>query len=113
MSISMYQSKVGRLRSEIATLSKKLAREQEKEAKKNRDLTRTERSAAKSTSASILRTKVNKADSLRRELAKIQKTTSDLQGKIASKTKELHVTQQRLQKLEVRQDKKRRAEELK
>lgn len=46
-------------------------------------------------------------------MAKIQKDASSLQGNLASKSKELHVAQRRLQKEQARQDKKRRVEELK
>jgi hypothetical protein len=112
MSVSIYQSRANRLRSDIASLSKKLAAERAKEAEKNKNLTNTERAITKSTSQSTLRIKTNRANSLRRELAKIQKTTSDLQKKIASKTKDLHVTEQRMQKIQEREDKQRRAEEL-
>ncbi len=113
MSVSIYQNKVAKLTADIASLSKKLAAERDKEARKSSEITRIERSITKNTSQSSLRTKRTKTDRLGRELAKIQKNASDLQGNIASKSKELHVAQQRLQKEEARQDKKRRTEELK
>lgn len=112
MSVSVYQNKVAKLTSDIAALSKKLASERDKEAKKSSELTQTEQSINKSTSQSSLRTKVTKADRLRKELAKIQKNASDLQGNIARKNKELNVAQQRLHQEEAKQDKKRRVEEL-
>ena len=112
MSVSMYQNKVARLTADISSLNKKLAAERDKEAKKNRELTQIQRSAAKSTSPSSLRTKENRTARLRQELAKVQKNASDLQGKIASKTKELHLAQQRLQKEATKQEKRRRTEEL-
>lgn len=112
MSVSMYQNKVTKLTADISSLNRKLATEQDKEAKKNLELTQTERSIAKSTTRSGLRMKENKANRLRQELAKVQKNTSSLQSKIASKTKELYLTQQRLQRETAKQDKKRRTEEL-
>ncbi len=112
MSVSVYQNKVAKLTSDISALSKKLASERDKEAKKSSELTQTEQSINKSTSQSSLRTKVTKADRLRKELAKIQKNASDLQGNIARKSKELNVAQQRLHQEEAKQDKKRRVEEL-
>lgn len=112
MSLSTYQNKVAKLTEDISSLSKKLASERDKEAKKSSELTRTERSITKSASHSSLRTKITKADRLRREIAKIQKNASDLQGRIARKNKELQVAQQRLSKEETKQDKKRRGEEL-
>lgn len=111
--MSIYQNKVAKLTADVASLSKKLAAERAREAKKSSEITRTERSITKNTSQPSLRTKRARADRLRRELAKIQKDASGLQGNIASKSKELHVAQQRLQKEEARQDKKRRVEELK
>lgn len=112
MSVSIYQNKVAKLTTDIASLSKKLTAERGKEARKGGEITRIERSITKSTSPSSLRTKKNNADRLRQELAEVQNNASALQGKIANKTKELHIAQQRLQKEEARQDKKRRAEEL-
>ncbi len=112
ISVSIYQNKVAKLTADISSLSKQLAAERGKEAKKSSELSRTERSITKGISSPGLRTKKSKADRLRQELAKIQKNASDLQGKIASKTKALHIAQQRLQKEEARQDKIRRAEEL-
>lgn len=112
MSVFTYKNKVAKLTEDISSLSKKLASERDKEAKKGIELTRTERSITKSTSHSSLRTKITKADRLRREIVKIQKNASDLQGRIARKNKELQVAQQRLSKEETKQDKKRREEEL-
>lgn len=112
MSVSTYQNKVAKLTADIASLSKKLTAERDKETKRSNELARTERNITRSTSRSSLSMKENKVNRLRQELAKIQKNASSLQGKLASKTKELHVAQQRLQKEEIKQDKKRRAEEL-
>lgn len=112
MSVSMYQSRVTKLTADIANLSKKLAAERNKEATKSGEITRTERSITKSTTQSTLRMKKSKIDRLRKEIAKIQKNASDLQGKIARKNKELQVAQQRLHREDTKQDKKRRAEEL-
>lgn len=112
MSVPIYQGKVTKLTDDIASLSKKLAAERDKEVKKSSDLNRTERSISKSTSPSSLRTKTTKADRLRKEIVKIQKNASDLQGRIARKSKELQVAQQRLSKEEDKQTKKRRTEEL-
>ncbi len=109
----MYQNKVARLAADISSLSKRLAAERDKEARKNRDLNQVQRSVTKSTSPSSLRAKENRANRLRQELAKIQKNASGLQGRIASKTKELHLAQQRLQKEAVKQEERRRTEELK
>ena len=109
----MYQNKVARLTADISFLSKRLAAERDKEARKNRDLNQVQRSVTKSTSPSSLRAKENRANRLRQELAKIQKNASGLQGRIASKTKELFLAQQRLQKEAEKQEKRRRTEELK
>lgn len=112
MSVSMYQSRVERLTSDIASLNKKLVAERDKEVKKNNEITRIERSITKSVSQSSLRTKKAKADRLSRELVKIQKSASELQGRLAKKSKELNVAQQRLHREEAKQVKMRRTEEI-
>lgn len=57
MSVSVYQNKVAKLTADIASLSKKLAAERDKEARKSSDISQTERSITKNTSQSSLRTK--------------------------------------------------------
>jgi hypothetical protein len=113
MSVSMYQSRVNQLRTSVASLRKKLAQEKDKEARKSKDLTDTTRSLAKTKSASTVKTKQNKANRLMGELAKIEKSIADLEGKIASKAKELHNAEQKLGTALDKQDSARRADELK
>lgn len=111
MSVAMYQNKVNKLRTDIASLNDKLAKERSAEAKKNKDLTSAQR--AKSASASSMWLKENKMNRLRQEIAKVQKSIADLQSKIASKTTDLHNAEQRLSEERSKQEDSRRAEELK
>jgi len=108
----MYQNKVGKLTADIALLRKKLSQEKDKEARKNRELTKTTQSLSKTKSSSTRRTNENKATRLMGEVAKIQKNIADLENKIAGKTKDLHTAEQRFAKEQDRQDKTRRADEL-
>lgn len=96
MSLSIYQGKADKLRADIAALRKKLAQEKDKEARKSKDLATTARSLAKTKSASTFRTKQNKVNRLMGEIAKIQKGIADLEERIASKTKDLHKTEQQI-----------------
>jgi len=111
--LSTYQSKVGKLRGDIASLNKKLGTEKSNQAKKSKEVNSTAASITKNTSASSRKTKLKKIDRLNGELAKIQKNIGNLEATIASKTKELHVAEQRLSKEQGKEDKKRRDAELK
>ena len=111
--LSTYQSKVGKLRGDIASLNKKLGAEKSNQAKKSKELNSTAASITKNTSASSRKTKLKKIDRLNGELAKIQKNIGNLEATIASKTKELHSAEQRLSKEQGKEDKKRRDAELK
>lgn len=113
MSVSMYQNKVKRLKGEIASLNKKLATQKDKEAKKTKELTTVQRSIGKNTSASSFKSKENKMNRLRQDIAKASKAIADLQGKIVGKTSELQNTEQRLSKGQDKLEQSRRAEELK
>lgn len=110
--LSIYQSKVGKLRGDIASLNKKLGAEKSNQAKKSKEANSTAASITKNTSASSMKTKRRKIDSLNGELAKIQKNIGNLEATIASKTKELHSAEQRLSKEQGKEDKKRRDAEL-
>jgi chromosome segregation ATPase len=105
MAASTHQNKVDRLRADVATLRKKLAQEKNKEAQKNKELTNTTRRLAKTKSASIVKTKENTANRLRREIASIQKSISDLERTIAAKTKELGRYEQRLSQEQLKHEK--------
>ena len=111
--LSTYQSKVGRLRGEIASLNKKLGSEKSNQAKKSKEANSTAATITKNTSASSRKTKLKKIDRLNGELGKIQKNIGNLEAAIASKTKELHSAEQRLSKEQGKEDKKRRDTELK
>ncbi len=111
--LSMYQTKVGKLRGDIASLNKKLSVEKANQAKKSKEVNSTAASIKKNTSASSLKTKLNKIDRLNGELAKIQKNVGNLGAEIASKTKELHSAEQRVSKEQDKEDKKRRDAQLK
>ncbi|MGI8539212.1 MAG: toll/interleukin-1 receptor domain-containing protein [Rubrobacteraceae bacterium] len=111
--LSIYQNKVGKLTADIALLRKKLSGERDKEAKKNRELTRTTRSLAGTKSSSTRRMKENKATRLMGETATIQKNIADLESEIAGKTKDLHTAEQRLTRERDKQNKARRSGELK
>jgi hypothetical protein len=111
--LSTYQSKVGRLRGDIASLNKKLGTEKSNQAKKSKEANSTAASITKNTSASSRKTKLKKIDRLNGELGKIQKNIGNLEAAIASKTKELHSAEQRLSKEQGKEDKKRRIDELK
>jgi hypothetical protein len=111
--LSTYQSKVGKLRVDIASLNKKLGTEKSNQAKKSKEANSTAASITKNTSASSMKTKLRKIDRLNGELAKIQKNIGNLEATIASKTKELHSAEQRLSKEQGKVDKSRRDAELK
>jgi hypothetical protein len=111
--LSMYQSKVGKLKGDIASSKNKLATEKSKQARKSKEANSTAASITRSTSTSVLRTKQKKVDRLDGELAKIQKNIGDIEAKIASKTEELHSAEQRLTREQGKEHKKRRDAELK
>jgi chromosome segregation ATPase len=106
--LSIYQTKAGKLRGGIASLNKKLSVEKAAQARKSQEANSTASSINKNTSASTLKTKLSKIDRLNSDLAKIQKNFGDIEGKIASKTKELHSAEQRVSKEQDKEDKKRR-----
>ena len=110
--MSTYQSKIGKLTTDIALLRKKLGQERDREAKKNAELTRTTRSLATTKSSSTERTYENKVNRLMGEIARTQKNAADLEKKIADKTRDLHTTTQRLAKEQDKQDRTRRNDEL-
>lgn len=110
--MSTYQSKVGKLTTDIALLRKKLGEERDREAKKNAELTRTTRSLAGTKSSSNRRTYENKANRLMGEIARTQKNAADLEKKISDKTRDLHAATQRLAKEQDKQDRSRRTEEI-
>lgn len=105
--LSMYQTKVSKLRGDIPSLNKKLSTEKSNQAKKSKEANSTASSISKNTSASSLRMKQRKIDRLNGELAKIQKNIGDIEAKLASKTKELHSAEQRVSKEQDKEDKKR------
>src|SRR5215211_7032424 len=111
--LSMYHTKVGKLRGDIASLNKKLSTEKANQAKKSKEANSTASSISKNTSASSLRMKQRKIDRLNGELAKIQKNIGDIEAKIAAKTKELHSAEQRVSNEQDKVDKKRRNTPLK
>jgi hypothetical protein len=111
--LSVHQNKVGKLTADVALLRKKLSQERDKEAKKNRELTKTRQSLARTKSPSTQRTNENKATRLMGEVAKIQKNAADLESKIVAKTKDLHTAEQRLAREQDKEDKTRRSDELK
>lgn len=113
MSVSTYQGKVDKLRTDIASLRKKLAQEKDKEARKSKELASVTRSAVKTSSTSTARTRTNKANNLVADIAKIQKGIADLEGKIAAKAKDLGRYEQQLSGAQAKEGKTRRAEELK
>lgn len=112
MSTSLYRTRVSRLQADIASLRKKLGQERHIEAKKMSEVTKVQRSINKRTSSSILRSKENRINRLLSEVAKTQKRVADLESKIAGKTKELHSHETQLSKAETKENKGRRAEEL-
>lgn len=111
--LSVYQGKVGKLTADIALLRKKLGQERGKEAKKNREFAKTKQTLDRTKSPSTRRMSENKATRIMGEIAGIQKNVADLENKIAGKTKDLHTAEQRLMREQDRQDKSRRADELK
>lgn len=111
--LSIYQTKVGKLRGDIASLNKKLSTEKSNQAKKSKEVNSTASSIKQNTSASSLSTKLSKIDRLNGDLAKIQKNIGDIEAAVASKTKELHVAEQRVSKEQDKEDKKRRDAQLK
>lgn len=110
--LSMYQSKVDKLGADVASLQKKLGQEKEREARRSKELTSTQRSITSRTGSSGLRTKENKINRFLGEIAKNQRNIADLQKRIASKTKELRHYEQRVSREQARRDKSRWAEEL-
>lgn len=112
MSVSMYQSQIKRLDSEIATLEGKISKEMKTQTKCEKDIHTVERSITKSTSASSLRQKQNKINSLRNNIAKAQDNIARFRKTLTSKRASLAATQEKLRKEEQRQDDKRRKTEL-
>jgi hypothetical protein len=93
-------------------LEKKLSQERNKESKKLSELTSVRRSIAKKKTSSGIKTAENRANRIEGELAKIKKTRADLEGKVASKTKELHRNEQYLFREQTKEDKSRRTDEI-
>ncbi len=85
--LSTYQSKVGKLSGDIASLNKKLGTEKLNQANKSKEANSTAASITKNTSASSRKTKLKKIDRLNGELGKIQKNIGNLEAAIASKTR--------------------------
>ncbi len=112
MSVSMYQAQIKRLESEIASLEGKIAKEMKAQTKNGKDLQSVERSVAKSTSASSLKQKQNKINSLRSNGAEAQDNIAKLRKTLGSKRASLTAAQEKLRKEEQKQDDKRRKTEL-
>lgn len=120
MSASMYRSAVTRLTKERAGLEQDLARERDKFARIQGDLTRLSREIASSSSISTVQSKMRQAEPKQRDLARSQKRIADLSTKLATKLDELNRNMSSLERAEKadrqRQDTeatRRRSDELK
>jgi len=119
VSIISKQNEVIRYQKAIADSQRKLADESKKEASKNDDINRIERSITKSTSASTLRSKQQEITRAMSAIATIQKKKSELNKKIADENTKLYRAQQGLSKAQATEqkrihdhDKKREREQL-
>lgn len=112
MSVSMYQGQIKRLESELATLEDKIANASKTLTKSEKDIQSVERSITKNTSASSLKQKQNKINSLRSTGNKAQDDIAKHRKTLASKRDALRSAQDKLRKEEQKQDEKRRKTEL-
>lgn len=112
MSVSMYQSQIKRLDSEIASLEGKIAKEMKTQTKSEKDINSVERSITRNISASSLKQKQNKVTSLRSSIANAQDSIAKLRKTLGARKASLATAQDRLRKEEQKQDDKRRKTEL-
>lgn len=112
MSVSMYQSQIKRLDSEIASLEGKIAKEMNTQTKSEKDIRSVERSITKNTSASSLKQKQNKITRLRGNIVNAQDSIAKLRKTLGAKKASLATAQDKLRKEEQKQDDKRRKTEL-
>lgn len=106
------QSQINRLAKEIADLRQAEARETKKEADIQAKINRATEAIHRTRSASTLKSKSNEVERAIKDLAATQKKRADLAGRIASKSKELSMYQER-QSREDERERKKVAEEQK
>lgn len=111
MSISMYQSNVNRVQSQIADIRKKLGQDINKKAKLMGEISSIERSITKNTSINTLQTKQRQITSKLNELAKIETRIADNEKKLADKSTELARHQKSLDAAVASQEKKKLEQE--
>lgn len=110
MSISTYRSTVERLHKTLADLEKRRSQENQKISKLMGEISLTERSITKHTSASMLRSKRQQIETKMKALAKSQEKVAEYTKKIGDKTGELNRALQRLESVENQELKKSDAE---
>lgn len=88
------ESKARRLRKELSQLQEAVAKEMGKASKANAAAAKARQRAADARSDSTRRSKLREADRKEREALEAQKRQADIQSKIATKTKDLHQSEQ-------------------
>jgi len=92
---SANQSKIDRLRRELADLNKADAREAKKEADLIGKLNRAQEAAGRTKSASTRNSKVREAERALADFAAVRKKRADISRKLADKSKSLHNNEER------------------
>lgn len=110
MSLDSYRSNIERLTKEKANLERDLAKERDKTARLQSDISSITRSITRNTSPSTLQSKQRQIDSKQKEAAQCQKKAADLESKIAGKVADLSRNLKNLEKAEEQERKKREAE---
>jgi hypothetical protein len=111
MSISSYRSAIDRLSRDKASLEKELARERERVAKIQGDISAVRRSMTGSVSVGSLNSKQRQLESKYKDLAQHQKKVAVLEGKISSKISEINKSTQNLERAEAQAHTKQIAED--
>lgn len=109
--IDNYRNKANRTRSDIASLSDKKAKEQKKIADLNSKIISAARAMQSSKSPSTINSKRNEIARYQNDLAKAEKNIADFESKIAKKNKELDTDLKKLNAEELKESKKRQAEQ--
>lgn len=110
MSLDFYRSNIERLTKDKAKLELELAKEREKIARLQSDMTSITRSITNTTNLSILQVKQKQIETKQKEAAQCQKKAADLEAKIAGKMADMNRHLNNLEKAEEQQRKNRESE---
>ncbi|HYO57134.1 hypothetical protein, partial [Archangium sp.] len=110
MSLNSYRNTIDRLSREKAGLEKDLAREREKIAKLQSEISTIRRNISSNTNLSTIQSKQRQLNSKSKDLAQCQKKVADLETKISTKIADINRNLQSLDKAEEQERTKQAAE---